>query len=89
MSLTRAVRLLAGEAEDLSAEVLPFVCGQVLVAGQEAAGLKVAGYRVKGPERATWWGTARTAPSPRGVAGRHAPSLRALGTGTEVRQADP
>ena len=67
MRLTWAVRLLAGEAEDLSAEVLPLVRGQVLVAGQEAAGLKVAECRVKGPERTTWWGAAHTAPSPRGL----------------------
>ena len=68
MSLTWAVRLLAGEAEDLSAEVLPLVRGQVLVAGQEATGLKVAEGRVKGPERTTSGvgGHHTHSPSPRG-----------------------
>ena len=76
MRLTWAVRLLAGEAEDLSAEVLPLVRGQVLVAGQEAAGLKVAECRVKGPERTTWWGAAHTAPSPRGCSRQVHPFLQ-------------
>lgn len=75
MSLTWAVRLLAGKAEDLSAEVLPLIRGQVLVTGQEAAGLKVAECRVKGPERTMWGrgGTTHTQPQSQGVQPAGAP----------------
>lgn len=49
-SLTCLVLLLTGKAEDLLAEVLPLLLRQVMVAGQEAAGLQVAEVVVKGHE---------------------------------------
>lgn len=50
LRFTRALTLfsrLASEGEDFLAEVLPFFCSQVDVAGQQSAGLQVAAGGVK------------------------------------------
>lgn len=45
---TWAVWRLAGKAQDLLAKVFPLLLSQVAVAGQEAAGLKVAAGQLRG-----------------------------------------